>query len=46
MRVCMMPTHRNEEGMESTTELLKFKGKACLFKNSLIKMEAGSYVQI
>lgn len=35
-----MPTHCNEEGMESTTELLKFKGEVCLYYNSLMKMKA------
>lgn len=29
--VWVMPTHWNEKGMESTTELWKFKGKLCLY---------------
>ena len=39
MCVCVMPTHCSEEGVESTTKLLKFKGEVCLYYNSLMKMK-------
>lgn len=40
LSVCVMPTHWNEEGMESMTQPLKFKGEVCLYYHSLMTVEA------
>lgn len=40
VRCLGVPTHRNQERMESTALLLKFKGEVSLYYNSLTKVEA------
>lgn len=40
VRVCVMPTHWNEEGTESMTQPLKFKGEGRRYYNSLMTGEA------